>query len=176
MMSNGPLPARPDGTVDAQWLFPQERAPPPRFKGCKHSDFGDLALRTSNGSQLAPSPPSSLHAHMALTATVFPNSDTASQLDREAQYLADVSDALVANLAANITAVNASLLAVDASLAKMAAHATATEAKLLMAPTRIGNTLACDRETGGNSSGTAGLARGSGVKNVIFSNCPCDQS
>jgi len=32
MMSNGPPPARPDGTVDdARWLFPQERAPPPRI-------------------------------------------------------------------------------------------------------------------------------------------------
>ena len=31
-MSNGPPPARPDGTVnDARWLFPQERAPPPRI-------------------------------------------------------------------------------------------------------------------------------------------------
>ena len=64
----------------------------------------------------------------------------------------------------------------DASLAKMAAHAAATEAKLLTAPTRIGNTLARDCETGGiaptvtfvDSSGTSGLARGSGVKNVIF--------
>ena len=32
MMSSGPPPARPDGTVDdARWLFPQERAPPPRI-------------------------------------------------------------------------------------------------------------------------------------------------
>ena len=149
MMSNSPLSACPDGTVDARWLFPQKRAPPPRFEGCKHSDFGDPALRTSNGSQLAPSPPSSLHAHTAPTATVFPNSYAASRLALDAQYRSDSWDAYFANLAAKIAAVNASLLAVDASLAKMATRAMAMEAKLLTAPTRIGNTLARDCETGG---------------------------
>jgi hypothetical protein len=59
MMSNGPPPARPDGTVDdARWLFPQERAPPPRDEGCKQNGFGDPAPHTSNGSPPTPSPPS----------------------------------------------------------------------------------------------------------------------
>ena len=63
-MSNGPPPARPDGTVeavmvkDAQWLFPQERAPPPRDEGCKQNGFGDPAPHTSNGSLPTLSPPS----------------------------------------------------------------------------------------------------------------------
>ena len=58
-MSNGPPPARPDGTVDdARWLFPQERAPPPRDEGCKQNGFGDPAPHTSNGSPPTPSPPS----------------------------------------------------------------------------------------------------------------------
>ena len=65
MMSNGTPPAHPDGTIeavmvkDARWLFPQERAPPPRNEGCKHG-FGDPALHASNGSPPTPSPPSSL--------------------------------------------------------------------------------------------------------------------
>jgi len=51
MMSNGPPPARPDGTVDdARWLFPQERAPssPPqkmRLDDCEAlwaSTFADI--------------------------------------------------------------------------------------------------------------------------------------
>ena len=65
MMSNGPPPARPDGTVDdARWLFPQERAPPPRDEGCKQHGFGDPALLPSNGSPPTPSPPSSRpHPH-----------------------------------------------------------------------------------------------------------------
>jgi hypothetical protein len=67
----------------------------------------------------------------------------------DAQYRSDSWDAYFANLAAKIAAVNASLLAVDASLAKMATRAMAMEAKLLTAPTRIGNTLARDCETGG---------------------------
>ena len=59
MMSNGPPPARPDGTVDdARWLFPQERAPPPRDEGCKQNGYGDPAPHTSNGSPPTPSPPS----------------------------------------------------------------------------------------------------------------------
>jgi hypothetical protein len=59
MMSNGPPPARPDGTVDdARWLFPQERAPPPRDEGCKQNGFGDPAPHMSNGSPPTPSPPS----------------------------------------------------------------------------------------------------------------------
>ena len=59
MMSNGPHPARPDCTVDdARWLFPQERAPPPRDEGCKKNGFGDPAPHTSNGSPPTPSPPS----------------------------------------------------------------------------------------------------------------------
>jgi len=58
-MSNGPPPARPDGTVnDARWLFPQERAPPPREEGCKQNGFGDPAPQVSNGSPPTPSPPS----------------------------------------------------------------------------------------------------------------------
>jgi hypothetical protein len=58
-MSNGPHPARPDCTVDdARWLFPQERAPPPRDEGCKKNGFGDPAPHTSNGSPPTPSPPS----------------------------------------------------------------------------------------------------------------------
>ena len=58
-MSNGPPPARPDGTVDdARWLFPQERAPPPHDEGCKQNGFGDPAPHTSNGSLPTPSPPS----------------------------------------------------------------------------------------------------------------------
>jgi hypothetical protein len=57
-MSNGPTPARPDGTVDdAQWLFPQERAPPPRDEGCKQNGFGDPAPHSSNGFPPTPSPP-----------------------------------------------------------------------------------------------------------------------
>ena len=60
-MSNGPPPARPDGTVDdARWLFPQERAPTPRNEGCKHSGFVDPALPSSNGSPPTPSPPMSM--------------------------------------------------------------------------------------------------------------------
>jgi hypothetical protein len=59
MMSNGPTPARPDGTVDnARWLFPQERAPPPRDEGCKQNGFGDPAPHTSNRFPPTPSPPS----------------------------------------------------------------------------------------------------------------------
>ena len=58
MMSNGPPPARPDGTVDdARWLFPHERAPPPRDEGCKQHGFGDPAHHTSNCSPPNPSPP-----------------------------------------------------------------------------------------------------------------------
>ena len=57
-MSNGPSPARPDGTVDdARWLFPQERAPPPRDEGCKQHGFSDPAPHSSNGSLPTPSPP-----------------------------------------------------------------------------------------------------------------------
>ena len=58
-MSNGPPPAHPDGTVDnARWLFPQERAPPPRDEGCKKNSYGDPALQPSNGSPPTPRPPS----------------------------------------------------------------------------------------------------------------------
>ena len=72
MMSNGPPPARPDGTVNnAQWLFPQERAPPPRNEGCKHNGFGDPALHASNGSLPTPSPPSESSPSSTVT-TSFP--------------------------------------------------------------------------------------------------------
>ena len=72
MMSNGPPPARPDGTVDdAPWLFPQERAPPPRNKGCKHNGFGDPALHASNGSPSTRSPPSKLPSPSSVS-TSFP--------------------------------------------------------------------------------------------------------
>lgn len=57
-MSNG-TPAHSDGTVDvARWLFPLERAPPPRDEGCKHNGLGDPAPQASNGSPPTPSPPS----------------------------------------------------------------------------------------------------------------------
>jgi hypothetical protein len=57
-MSNGPPPARPDGTVDnTQWLFPLEQAPPPRDEGCTQNGFGDPAPHSSNGSPPTPSPP-----------------------------------------------------------------------------------------------------------------------
>jgi hypothetical protein len=70
MMSNGP-PACPDGTVDdAQWLFPQERAPPPRNEGCKHG-FGNPALHASTGSLPTPSPPLKFTSPSSLS-TSFP--------------------------------------------------------------------------------------------------------
>jgi hypothetical protein len=64
---DGP-PARPDDAVDAQWLFPQERAPsPPRNKSCKYNGFGDPALLSSNGSQPTPSPPFSFDVNTTTT-------------------------------------------------------------------------------------------------------------
>jgi hypothetical protein len=70
MMSNGPPPAHPDGTVDnSRWLFPQEQAPQPRDKGCKQIGFGNPAPHASNGSLPTPSPPSkSLPPSSALTS------------------------------------------------------------------------------------------------------------
>ena len=54
MMSNGPPPARSDGTVDdARWFFPQERAHPPRDKGCKQNGFGDPAPQSNQPSSLS---------------------------------------------------------------------------------------------------------------------------
>ena len=73
MMSNGPPPARPDGTVDdARWLFPQERAPPPRDKGCKQNGFGDPAPHTNNGSPPTPSPPLKSSRPPSSVSTSFP--------------------------------------------------------------------------------------------------------
>ena len=47
MMSNGP-PARPDGTVDdARWLFPQERAPPPRIPQTTNSPSSSFGFSHS---------------------------------------------------------------------------------------------------------------------------------
>ena len=71
-MSNGPPPARPDGTVDdARWLFPQERAPPPHDEGCKQNGFGDPAPHLSNGSPPTPSPPPTIRGpSSASTASV----------------------------------------------------------------------------------------------------------
>ena len=72
MMSNGPPPARPNGTVDdARWLFPQERAPPPRDEGCKNNGFGDPAHHASNGSPPTPSPPSK-SSPPSIVSTSFP--------------------------------------------------------------------------------------------------------
>ena len=60
MLSNGPPPAHPNDAVENtdRWMFPLERAPPPRDEGCKKSGFGDPALHASNGSPPNPSPPS----------------------------------------------------------------------------------------------------------------------
>jgi hypothetical protein len=67
-MSKGPPLACPDGTVDdARWLFPQERAPPPRDEGCKQNGFGDPAPQASNGSPPIPSPPSKSSSFSALS-------------------------------------------------------------------------------------------------------------
>ena len=48
MMSNGPPPACPDGTVnDARWLFPQERAPPPRIPQTTNSPSSSFGFSHS---------------------------------------------------------------------------------------------------------------------------------
>ena len=73
MMSNGPPPARPDGTVDdARWLFPQERAPPPRDEGCTQNGFGDPALHASKDSPPTPSPPLKSSRPPSSVSTSFP--------------------------------------------------------------------------------------------------------
>ena len=72
MMSNGPPPAHPDGTIDdARWLFSQERAPLPRDEGCKQNGFGDPAPQPSNGSPPIPSPPSKSSTQSS-ASTSFP--------------------------------------------------------------------------------------------------------
>jgi hypothetical protein len=54
-LSNGPLPAHPDGIVDdARWLFPQERAPPPRDEGCEHNCFVHPVHSLSKGGRRGP--------------------------------------------------------------------------------------------------------------------------
>ena len=73
MLSNGPPPAHPNDAVEntARWMFPLERAPPPRDEGCRHNGFGDPALNASNGSPPNPSPPSKSSSPSSVS-TSFP--------------------------------------------------------------------------------------------------------
>ena len=111
-MSNGPPLARPDDAGDAQWLFPQERAPsPPRNEGCKHNGFVDPALLLSNGPHPTPNPPFSF------------NVDTKTMMD-ELQEL--VTAYAADTVAANATEIDASAKAMDELHALVAATNAAT--------------------------------------------------